>query len=137
MLWHSGIILACVLAEYLGRIAFSGLTGISHNPGAAFGIMGTVPGLALWLSGIAFVIIVLVIIFGRVKPFTRLGLSIMAGGALSNLLERIILGYVLDWIPVPFFDLYYNLADVFISLGALTAFISSIKENSPDSPEEQ
>lgn len=124
MLWSTVVIILCVLAEYLGRTAFSAITGLAYNPGAAFGIMKNVPGLALWLSGIAFAVIMAVIFFGKVKPLTWLGLAVMAGGALSNLLERIFIGYVLDWIPVPFLDLYFNLSDVFISAGALTAFLS-------------
>ena len=116
----------CVLAEYLGRCAFSELTKITYNPGAAFGLLGNVPGFTLWLSGLSFAAIAGVIIFGRLKPLTRLGLSVMAGGALSNLLERIFIGYVLDWIPVPFMDLYFNLADVEISIGALITFFSCI-----------
>lgn len=92
---------------------------VSHNPGAAFGLMGSNPGITLVLSGIAFAVILCVIYFADMKPLMRLGLSIMAGGALSNLLERFFLGYVIDWIPVPFFNLQYNLADVEIALGTL------------------
>ena len=76
------------------------------------------------LSGIACAVILGVIFFGKVRPLTRFGLSVMAGGALSNLLERIILGYVIDWIPVILLDLRYNLADVEIAFGALITFIA-------------
>ena len=69
----------------------------------------------------------------RINFLTRLGLAIMAGGALSNFLERIILGYVIDWIPFPFsfLEINFNIADVEISLGAFIVFIAlSIKNNS-------
>ena len=118
------VIIVCVLAEQVGREVVSGFAAVSHNPGAAFGLMGGSPGIALMLSGCACAVIMGVIFFGNVRPLTRFGLSVMAGGALSNLLERIILGYVIDWIPVIFLDLRYNLADVAISLGALITFIA-------------
>ena len=114
----------CVLGEYFARELVSRFVNVSHNPGAAFGLMKGTPGIALLLSGIACAVILAVIYLADMKPLTRLGLSVMAGGAVSNLLERIFLGYVIDWIPVPFFDLQYNLADVAISLGALIVFIS-------------
>ena len=118
------VIVVCILAEQIGREVVSGFAGVSHNPGAAFGLLGGSPGAALVLSGIACAVILGVIFFGKVRPLTRFGLSVMAGGALSNLLERIILGYVIDWIPVIFLDLRYNLADVEIAFGALITFIA-------------
>ncbi len=120
----AGIILLCAACEYIGREIAGRFLTVSHNTGAAFGIMKGTPGLALTLSEIACAVILGVIYLADMKPLTRIGLSIMAGGAVSNLLERIFLGYVIDWIPVPFFDLQYNLADVLISLGALIVFIS-------------
>ncbi len=122
------VIVVCILAEQIGRVLVSGFAGVSLNPGAAFGLLGGSPGVALVLSGIACVVILGVIFFGKVRPLTRFGLSMMAGGALSNLLERIILGYVIDWIPVMFLDLRYNLADVEISLGAFITFIAVNKD---------
>lgn len=121
---NSAIIVLCVLAEYAARNLASEFVAMSHNPGAAFGLMRGSPGLALILSGIACAGIIWMIYFADMKPLMRYGLSIMAGGAISNLLERIFFGYVIDWIPVPFFDLQYNLADVEISLGALLVFFA-------------
>ena len=60
----------------------------------------------------------------------------MAGGALSNFLERFFLGHVIDWIPSPiFFAINFNLADVEISLGALIAFLAIMSKT--EEPEGQ
>ena len=107
----AGIILLCVLSEYFAREIASKFITVSHNSGAAFGIMHSTPELALALSGIACAVILGVIYLADMRTSTRIGLSVMAGGAVSNLLERIFLGYVIDWIPVPFCELQYNLAD--------------------------
>ena len=128
----SAVVMAvCVLAEYVGRNIAEKYIEVSHNYGAAFGILGGIPEVALLLSGIACAAILGVIYFVEMRPVMRLGLSVMAGGALSNLGERILWGYVVDWIPVPFMDLQYNLADVEISLGALIVFVMMMND-SPD-----
>ncbi len=124
MLQSAAVIFLCVIAEHSCRYIFRELTDTACNPGAAFGLFGDVPGFTLWLSAGAFAVIVGVIAFGKMNRSARFGLAVMAGGALSNLLERIFIGYVIDWIPVPFMDLYFNLADVEISIGALITFIS-------------
>ena len=120
------IILLCILLEHIARFIFAGT--LSYNAGAAFGIFGSSPVFTLILSGIACVMILYAVFFMNIKPLMRAGLSVMSGGALSNLIERILLGHVIDWIPFPlsFIDLNFNLADVEISLGALIAFLSCI-----------
>lgn len=113
------------MIEHLARIFFA--VRLSYNTGAAFGIFGGSPVFTLILSGISCVLLLCVLFFADINSLMRFGLSVMSGGALSNLIERILLGYVIDWIPFPFwFDLNFNLADVEISLGALIAFISCI-----------
>ena len=103
---------------------------ISYNTGAAFGVLKRVPGAALILSGISALIMLGVLIFVKLDKWERVGLSMMLGGALSNLLERILLGHVIDWIPlwtpIRFITLNFNIADVEISLGALIAFIAFV-----------
>ena len=119
-------IILCLLAEHVTRIALSNFVELSYNTGAAFGIFKSVPGFTLILSGLACLIILCVLIFMRLDKFERVGFSIMLGGALSNLIERIFLGHVIDWIPLPFFELNFNIADVEISLGALIVFLKFI-----------
>lgn len=128
-MFSAGVIGLCVLAEYLGRSIAEKYVVVSHNYGAAFGIMRGIPGAALLLSGAACAVILGVIFLVQMRPVMRLGLSMMAGGALSNLGERILWGYVVDWIPVVFMDLQYNLADVEISLGALIVFVMMMKDS--------
>lgn len=118
------IVVLCVAGEYLARTALREFVVYSYNTGAAFGIMGGSPEILVWLEVAANVILLGVLLFARMRMITRAGLSLMLGGALSNLGERFLLGYVIDWIPVPFMNLQYNLADVCISLGALIVFLA-------------
>ena len=121
----AGIILLCVAGEYLARTALREFVVYSYNTGAAFGIMGGSPELLIVLEVAANVILLGILFFVKMKLTTRVGLSLMLGGALSNLGERFLLGHVIDWIPVPFMNLQYNLADIAISLGALIVFIKA------------
>ncbi|MBQ7561384.1 MAG: signal peptidase II [Synergistaceae bacterium] len=130
------IIISCLLIENVTRYFLRDSIELSTNPGVAFGIMKDFPGLALTLAIITCLIILCVCLFARIKKMTRAGLALISGGALSNLLERIFCGYVIDWIEFPFLlDLRFNLSDVFISLGALIVFISLIQQKNNTLPE--
>lgn len=78
----------------------------------------------MWLSIIACVMIIAVFFLAELNAGERLGYSIMLGGALSNCAEKLILGYVIDWIHIPFIPLTINIADIEVSLGALIAFLN-------------
>ncbi|MBQ3395948.1 MAG: signal peptidase II, partial [Synergistaceae bacterium] len=91
------IIIICILLEHTARFFFAHT--MSYNAGAAFGLFGSSPVFTLWLSGLACTFLLCILFFVNMKTSTRTGLAVMSGGALSNLIERIILGHVIDWIP--------------------------------------
>ncbi|MBQ6774586.1 MAG: signal peptidase II [Synergistaceae bacterium] len=114
------VITICVLIEYTALLIFSEFATLTYNTGAAFGMFRERPEIAFILSAVSFLALLAVCIFMKLKLWTRIGISIMAGGALSNMLERMFLGHVVDWIPFIFVkDLMFNLADVEIAAGAL------------------
>ena len=58
------------------------------------------------------------------------GLSLVLGGALGNLFDRVILGYVTDYFQVlilgwPFPS--FNVADAAISIGAVLIIVDAVK----------
>ena len=124
------IITICVLIEYTALLLFSEFARLTYNTGAAFGMFKDTPALAFILSAVAFLALLAVCIFAKLKFWTRVGISIMAGGALSNMLERMFLGHVVDWIPfILVKDLMFNLADVEIAIGALIIFWSFTRKD--------
>lgn len=112
----------CINIEQAGRILFSNPHSIVLNYGMAFSTFQDMPTLATVLSGVACVMIAAVF-FVELDEWERFGYSLMLGGALSNFAEKVILGYVIDWIPLPFIPLVINIADIEVSLGALIAFV--------------
>ncbi len=90
----------------------------------AFSLFSGYPSFTMWLSVIACLMIISVFIFANLNEWEKFGFSIMLGGALSNCAEKIILGYVIDWIHLPLIPLTINIADVEVGLGALIAFLN-------------
>lgn len=72
------------------------------NSGISFGIL--VPNI-LWILA-----------FGVVMLMGR-GSKLLLAGALGNLLSRLILGFVFDYIKIPMVGLWFNLSDVMIMIG--------------------
>lgn len=90
----------------------------------AFSLLQDFPFLTTVLSVIACIMIFAVFFLADLNEGERIGYSIMLGGALSNCAEKLILGYVIDWIHIPFIPLAINIADIEVSLGALIAFLN-------------
>lgn len=108
--------------ELISVLPFLGLYR-THNTGIAFSMFSDFGSLGLVVM--TFAVIALVIwIASRTDPaqkLARLGFLMIVGGAIGNLIDRVWLGYVVDYIlfhlPTWSFAVF-NLADVFISVGA-------------------
>jgi len=51
--------------------------------------------------------------------FTRVGLALVLGGALGNLYDRLVYGFVVDFFDLSFFPAVFNVADSAITAGAI------------------
>ena len=99
-----------------------------HNTGIAFSMLA---GLGpIELAGLAAVVLIAVLwLWVKTPPdrkLTHFALAIVVGGAIGNLIDRLVLGYVVDYVyfhtPVWSFAVF-NLADSFISVGAFLIVI--------------
>jgi signal peptidase II len=92
--------------------------GFVRNEGAAFGML---PGSRLLFIPVH--VVVLVCIAGYVlrrkpdRPWLVIALALVAGGALGNLVDRALIGWVTDFIQVPFGFPVFNVADSAIVVG--------------------
>lgn len=106
-----------------------GLFNLIHakNPGAAFGLFSDSP--APWKTALLIVTsgLLLLIVAGivwrsrRLDWKTSVGMALILGGALSNLIDRIRLGRVVDFLDVYYRSYHwpaFNLADSAIVVGA-------------------
>lgn len=83
---------------------------VSYNQGISFGLLPS-----YWWLGINFLILAGIFIFLIKK--VNLALLLVFSGGLSNFIDRISYGGVVDYIRVPLLPWAFNLADVFLVLG--------------------
>jgi signal peptidase II len=106
---------------------------LAYNSGAAFSFLSGAGEWHRWFFAGFSLIMSVVLIVGiiRTTPCLQLlALSLILGGAIGNLIDRALLGYVIDFI-----DIYYkshhwpvfNLADSAICLGAFLLFIDLLR----------
>jgi len=114
---------------------------LQHNTGAAFSFLSDAGGWQRWF----FTLVALVISAGlvvwlfvaeRTNWLLALSLALILGGAIGNVWDRIVLGYVVDFISVHYSGWYFpafNLADSAITVGAacmlLDGFIHRGEDN--------
>ena len=100
-----------------------------RNTGAAFGIFS---GSTFLVMIVSFIIIIGIIIYiSKNKPSNKMekvAYSLILGGAIGNFIDRIIYGYVRDFIEIDIFGWDYpifNLADVFVVVGVILLVIAT------------
>ncbi len=97
---------------------------VSHNTGIAFGI--DVGG--IWTIVVANVILMGIIVYAAKKELqiksslTQFFLSMVLGGGIGNLIDRIFKGSVTDFIAIWIYP-SFNIADICISVGILGIII--------------
>lgn len=105
-------------------VAVPGLLALygTRNTGAAFSLLSNIPHAVAALSLALFLALVILGLGLRHDRLLALGVALAAGGAAGNLLDRIRLGYVVDFLRLLFVDFpIFNAADIAITLGAFLA----------------
>lgn len=116
-----------------------------ENPGAAWGLLGTLPASVrrpffhvVSLSALAFILMM----FLRLKPeerMERLALALVAGGALGNFVDRLLRGYVIDFIDWHWRNQpglhwpTFNVADAAICAGVGLMLLEGLRVRKPES----
>ena len=114
-----------------------------HNRGAAFSFLNDAGGWqVIFFSGLAIAISVVLVLWLRFAKKAKwklfLGLGLILGGAVGNLIDRVRFGYVVDFIQVHYQDWYYpafNVADSAITVGAALLIIDALFSPNSDVPE--
>jgi signal peptidase II len=108
-----------------------------HNTGAAFSFLHDAAGWQRWLFiGLGVAVSIGILVWLRRLPekgqgLLAAGLSLILGGALGNVIDRVRLGYVIDFVRVHY-DKYYfpafNVADSAITIGAILVILDNLLE---------
>ncbi len=98
-----------------------------ENRGAAFGIMQNRQWLFIIITFLIFAAFGYMLYNYKIEgKLFLLAIVLVIGGGIGNLIDRIFRGYVVDFLQFSFFDPVCNLADYFITVGAVFLIISMI-----------
>ncbi len=122
------------VALFESRPLIPGFVDLAHvrNEGVAFGLFNTLDLRHKWVFTTALALMALagITYYARHirhdERIARVGLSLILGGALGNLIDRVRDGYVLDFMDVYWRGWHFwafNVADACISLGAVLVFV--------------
>ncbi|MBT8080579.1 MAG: lipoprotein signal peptidase [Gammaproteobacteria bacterium] len=132
---------------YLDRVPVNSFINITHqrNTGAAFSFLADAGGWQRWFFIVlAFAVSIMIVVWlWRLRNERQLvlaaGLALVLGGALGNVIDRVRLGYVVDFFQVylgswPFPS--FNVADAGISVGAAFLIVDAlfISGREPETP---
>lgn len=117
--------------------SFFSLT-LAHNTGAAFSFLSNQGGWQRWfLSSVAVIVSIFLVSWLRRmekgEGWQACSMAFILGGALGNLYDRIVHGYVVDFLLVYHKNWYFpsfNLADVAITIGAAMLILDMFREQS-------
>ena len=99
-----------------------------RNYGAAFNIFEGSRFFLSFISIISTIILSYFIFISETKLINKYGLSFILAGTIGNGIDRILNGYVIDFIEVKIIDFpVFNIADIVINIGALILIISYLK----------
>ncbi|GGF96000.1 MULTISPECIES: signal peptidase II [Cysteiniphilum] len=116
-------------------LPFFNLT-LLHNYGAAFSFLSNANTTwqVILLSGIALIVAIVILIWlarlPKNKNLTACALALILGGALGNVYDRIIHGYVVDFLDFHINNYHwpaFNIADSAICIGAVILILMSFK----------
>nr|WP_227677115.1 signal peptidase II [Psychrobacter urativorans] len=108
---------------------------LAYNYGAAFSFLADAGGWQKWFfSGLALVMSIFLTIYlikaPRPAKLLSLGLALVLGGAVGNLIDRLLHGHVIDFIHVHYANVWhypiFNVADMAICIGVLLIIIDMI-----------
>ena len=146
LLWLGLSVLAIVLDQWTKSIASTHLTyanpvpvlpflnwTLLHNYGAAFSFLSDAGGWQHYLfTGLAGIVSIIFVFWLMRMPKTTvvlpMAIALILGGAIGNLIDRVTLGYVVDFIHVFYQDHNFpafNIADSAITLGTILLLIDT------------
>jgi signal peptidase II len=107
------------------------------NRGVSFGFLGGQADWVKWILGgfaVAVSLALAVWVTRAHRVFTGVAIGLVMGGALGNMIDRVIYGAVVDFVDVQrigFFPWVFNVADSAISLGVVALLIEGVFTREP------
>lgn len=120
------ILLSILLIDQLSKWVFAVWGKVVVNPG---GFLGIFPG-SFWVWLMLPICLGLIISAYRSKTkLTTISLALIAAAGFSNIVDRVMIGGVRDFIYWPVINVYGNLADIILGVGVVIWFGLRRSEN--------
>lgn len=130
--------------ETLAVLPFFNLTYV-HNTGAAFSFLADQGGWQRWFfTGIATIASIVFIVWMAKTPRSQklqaIAFALILSGALGNLIDRALFGYVIDFLDFHWAGYHFaafNVADSMIFIGAALMILDSFTPNNTDEEQQK
>lgn len=106
----------------------------THNLGISYGMLSSM-NLGPWFYGVlslSIMVFLMYMILNTQRLIAQLAFTLMISGAIGNVIDRFVHGYVIDFISVHWFEKYhfyvFNVADIFVSCGAGLMILDALIE---------
>jgi len=131
-------------ADPVAVMPFFNLT-LLHNPGAAFSFLADAGGWQRWLFVLLAITIVVALTIWLMRlradeRWTAFALAMIIGGAIGNLVDRLLHGYVVDFLDFHVGGYHwpaFNIADAAITVGVGILLIISFRSETPSATEQK
>ena len=93
----------------------------TENTGAAFSLFAEHRWVFMVFSAVALVAIAVILVkWLRRHPLLTISLSMILGGGIGNMIDRVANGYVVDFLDLQFMNFaVFNVADIFVTCGSI------------------
>ena len=140
------IILVCIIADQVSKYMIETNAALHEvvlirdffhityvkNTGMAWSMLSGQTGLLALISAVAIGVMLYYLLKGNNDRLTKIGLSLMIGGAAGNLIDRLLLNYVRDFLNFYIFGYdfpVFNIADSVLCIGVFILLLASILED--------
>jgi signal peptidase II len=104
----------------------------AENTGMAWSLLSGQQALLCFVAAIAIGFMLYILVTKKPRKLTAIGLDLIIGGAAGNLIDRLLFGYVRDFLHFYIFGYdfpIFNIADSALTIGVILLILSEIQED--------
>lgn len=118
---------ALILADQIAKTIAVDRGAYVLNTGISFGFLRGTNAIMIVVASVALVLFIYLLAFRDKEFHSDLGLLFLIAGTAGNLIDRITIGAVVDFIRVPFSFPTFNFSDAYLTIGILIIIYATLK----------